>query len=168
MKKDLAIIFGLFLFIVVLLVFGRGFTSAIFLVPQQGTPSASAKKGHVNLTVRDLSVNAKVVSKVSDRQRGLSKAKSLPLNEGMLFVFEENGIYPFWMKDMNFAIDIIWIGENKRIVYIASNVPPEPGKKDKELMLYRPDSDSRYVLEINAGLAQLHGVQVGDTVNFDL
>ena len=67
---------------------------------------------------------------------------------------------------MKFAIDIIWIDENKKIVDIATNVPPEPGKKDRELTIYRPGTDAKYILEINAGLSSLNNFQIGDQVEF--
>ena len=69
---------------------------------------------------------------------------------------------------MKFPIDIIWISEDKKIVDIAQSAAVEPGKKDKDLKIYRPEADSLYVLEINANLANLHNLQVGDDVFFEL
>ena len=86
----------------------------------------------------------------------------------MLFVFENKGPYGFWMKDMKFAIDIIWIDENKNILDIVANTAPQPGKKDKELTVYKPRDDALYVLEFNAGLANLNNLQIGDKVSFEL
>lgn len=167
MKKDLAIIFGLFLLIVALMVFGKSYTSVSFL---DGAPkgASSVKKGFATVSVRDLKVDAKVASKASERKKGLSKQESLPLSSGMLFVFENGGLYPFWMKDMRFAIDIIWIDEDKRIVSITQNAPPEPDRDDDELTLYEPTAAAKYALEINAGLAGRNGLEVGDIVNFEL
>lgn len=167
MKKDLAIIFGLFILIVALLAFGQGLTSVGFVKDQSSQPTAR-QKGFTQVSIGTLNVAAKVASKASDRKKGLSNLESLPFGEGLLFVFETPGSYAFWMKDMKFAIDIIWLDENRRVVDLALSVPPEPGKDKKALTLYRPRSDSLYVLEINAGLAQLHNVQIGDLANFDL
>ena len=86
----------------------------------------------------------------------------------MLFVFENKGTYGFWMKDMEFAIDIIWIDENKNIVDIVENAAPQPGKKEKELTVYKPRNDALYVLEVNAGLSNLNNLQIGDKVAFEL
>lgn len=172
MKKDLGIIFGLFVIVVALLVFGRSFTSVGFVNQATGSSRVSSQNaqirssGVVPLSVKTLSIDATVVSKAADRKKGLSGKDSLSLNSGMLFVFESKGPYVFWMKDMKFAIDIIWIDENKRIVDIAGNVPPEPRKKDESLTKYQPHAEALYVLEINAGLAALNGLQVGDQVNF--
>jgi len=167
LKKDLVIIFGLFLLIFVLVVFGKGYTTGSFL-QLQSSGTASAKKGVAVVTVNDLKIDAKILTRASDRKKGLSGRESLPISEGLLFVFENNGQYPFWMKDMEFAIDIIWIDENKRIAYIVHNAPPEPGRDDDELTLYKPGVFAKYVLEINAGLAQRYGIVVGDLVNFEL
>lgn len=168
MKKDLGIIIGLFGLIVGLIVFGNGFTSASLFQSTNQTPAEKALPNAVNVTVKSLSVQAEVVVKTADRKKGLSKRDSLPLGQGMLFVFENIGPYGFWMKDMRFAIDVIWIDDSKRIIDIASNIPPEPGKSDRELMIYKPKGDARYVLEVNAGLSQLHGLAPGDLVDFTL
>lgn len=168
MKKDLAIIFGLFLLIVILLVFARDYTSGSLLRGQSQGQAQTQKKGVTTVTINDLTVDAKILSQTSDRKKGLSGKESLPLTGGVFFAFENSGSYPFWMKDMKFAIDIIWIDENKRVVYIVHNAPPEPGRDEDELTLYRPDSASLYVLEINAGLSARYGITVGNTVNFEL
>lgn len=169
MKKDLAIIFGLFILVVGLIVFGQGYISTSFLQEQGGqSQTVQRSKDKVNVSAGTLNIEATVARTANDRKKGLSKRDSLPLTAGMLFVFENKGPWAIWMKDMKFAIDIIWIGENKRIVNMALNVPPEPGKDDEELTIYRPGDDALYILEINAGLAQLHGLRIGDQVSFEL
>lgn len=169
MKKDLAIIIGLFLFIVVLMVFGRSYTSVSFV--NQSTPSASPLKklsGNVVVGVRNLNIDAQIAAKASDRKKGLGGRDTLALNQGLLFVFDTKGPYVFWMKDMKFAIDIIWMDENKRIVDIYGSVPQEPKKSDSQLIRYKPRGDALYVLETNAGIASLNGLQIGDQVSFEL
>lgn len=111
---------------------------------------------------------AEIADEPDKRRKGLSKLDELPIGEGLLFVFERNGEYAFWMKDMNFPIDIIWIDDNKKIIDIAENAVPEPGKNDNDLTIYSPKSDSRYILEINAGLSSLNNLQIGDKVNFKM
>ena len=166
MKKDLAIIFGLFLLIAALLIFGKGISTISYLPQSQ----SQTQKGNELLAIsaQTLNIKAKVASKPDERKKGLSKQDSIPLDEGMLFVFENPGLYGIWMKDMKFAIDIIWINDDKRIIDIAENVPPEPNKKDEELTIYRPRSSAKYVLEINAGLTALNNLQISDQVNFEL
>ncbi|MCR4324683.1 MAG: DUF192 domain-containing protein [Candidatus Curtissbacteria bacterium] len=168
MKKDLSIIFGLFLLVIGLLVFGQGFTTTTFLKPARDTGSQNGPKESAQVTIKTLSVNAKIAADEESRKNGLSKRDSLPLNEGLLFVFPEKGNFTFWMKDMKFAIDIIWLDENKRVVHIVHNAPPEPDSSDRELTKYSPPTPAVYVLEVNAGLANLNGVQIDDQANFEL
>ncbi len=172
MKKDLAIIAGLFLVIAILLVFGQGFTSVSFLSGGlqigQSTPSGSTVGSRVNVTVKGLTVDAEVAANSASRKKGLSKRDSIPFKQGMLFVFENPGQYGIWMKDMRFAIDILWLDENKKVVDLIAEVVPEQGKKDSELTIYKPSHNAKYVLEINAGLVKLNNIQVGDQAFFNL
>ena len=94
MKKDLAIIFGLFLFISALLVFGKNFSTGSFL-RQIATPSGQVQpvKDKVTVTIKALTIDALVAQKQEERKVGLAKRDSLPLDSGMLFVFENSGKY---------------------------------------------------------------------------
>lgn len=166
MKKDLAIIFGLFLVIVGLLIFGQG-VSTVGYLSGKSQPAVKTKSS-VTVTAKTFSVEAEVADNPSERKKGLSKRDSLDLDKGMLFVFETPGPYAIWMKDMKFAIDIIWLDENKRIVDIVVAAAAESDKKDDELTIYRPRATSLYVLEINANLVPLYDLKVGDYWNFQL
>lgn len=106
--------------------------------------------------------NLMVAKKDTDRINGLSGKKSLDENAGMIFVFDKKGKYAFWMKNMNFPIDIIYINDNK----ISEIIPNIPAPKDKNatLTIYKPKDDSNYVLEINAGISQKSNFKVGDSV----
>lgn len=98
-----------------------------------------------------------IVKTEKDKQIGLSKYKSLPQDHAMLFVFDKPGLYAFWMKDMKFPLDIIFISGNK-IVTVHRNLPVN------NLTLYSPTEVSDKVLEINAGLSAKYGFKPGDTV----
>ncbi len=174
MKKDISIIVGLFVLIGILMIFGKGYTTASFLSTnqatggaKQATPSSNAS-GSVKVTSGKLAIDADVAANLKTRAKGLGKQDYLEINRGMLFVFEQAGQYAIWMKDMKFAIDILWIDENKTIVDIAENVKPQPGKKDKELTIYKPSGTVKYILEMNAGLVKLNGLKLGDKVDFSL
>lgn len=177
LKKDLAIVGGLFIVVVVLLVFGKGFTSTTYITQKTlegtaGSQDSSAavlqKDGKINLTINTLNIFVEVADTKDKRKKGLSKKDDLPIGEGMLFVFEKSGLYTIWMKDMNFPIDIIWIDENKKIVDIVDNALVEPNTKDRDLKRYIPKAQSIYILEINAGLASLNNLEIGDQVEFGL
>lgn len=97
------------------------------------------------------------------RSKGLSGRELLPEDAGMLFVFEDSAVQTFWMKEMKFSLDIIWIRDN-RIVGIERNVQPEPGKSVFSLTTYHSPAPVNRVLEINAGLSEKYGFEVGDMV----
>jgi len=97
-------------------------------------------------------------------ERGLSGREKLKNDTGVLFIFKEESKYPFWMKDMKFPIDIIWINDSK-IVYIKHNVPIPI---TQNIPTFAPDVSARYVLEINAGLSEKYGFQIGDGVELDI
>ncbi|OGI66315.1 hypothetical protein A3A95_01715 [Candidatus Nomurabacteria bacterium RIFCSPLOWO2_01_FULL_39_18] len=95
------------------------------------------------------------------RGEGLSGRRSMAEDTGMLFVFDRPDKYLFWMKNMYFPIDIIWINEDMRVVYIKQNAHP-----DLFLETYEPDEDAKYVLEVVAGFSDKYNLKVGDKVEF--
>lgn len=95
---------------------------------------------------------------------GLMYRKQLGQDKGMLFIFDEEDIYPFWMKNTFIPLDIIWIDKNKEVVFIKENARPCNEKCEN---IY-PDKKAVYVFEINGGLADKIGLSVGDKVIFDL
>ena len=109
-------------------------------------------------------------------ERGLSGRVQLKKDEGMLFVFVQPGIHSFWMKDMNFPIDIIWINEDAEIVYIKKDARPESFPES-----YGPGEDvptesrgsstvkavgTKYVLEVVSGFSEENNLREGDRVEF--
>jgi uncharacterized membrane protein (UPF0127 family) len=93
-------------------------------------------------------------------QRGLSGRENLGLNEGLLFIFPTADIRKFWMKDMRFPIDIVWIRENK-IVGLVIGAEPEGSQPQT---IYESPEPADMVLEINAGLAPQLEIKIGDLV----
>jgi uncharacterized membrane protein (UPF0127 family) len=95
-----------------------------------------------------------------EQEIGLSGKNSLADNQGMLFVFKKPGFYYFWMKDMKFPIDIIWIDENFKIIEITKNVHPESYPQ-----LFQSTRPALYVIETNAGFSDLKNINPGDIVD---
>ncbi|OGI79488.1 hypothetical protein A3F19_02095 [Candidatus Nomurabacteria bacterium RIFCSPHIGHO2_12_FULL_37_29] len=121
-------------------------------------------KDHRNIkAIQIMGQNIRVNLATTDaaREQGLSGRENLKEDEGMLFVFDYPDKYSFWMKDMNFPIDMIWIGENKEIIYIKKNARPESFPES-----YGPTADSKYVLEIVSGLSSKNNLKEGDKVEF--
>lgn len=81
-------------------------------------------------------------------------------DRGMLFPYRERNHYSFWMKDMQFPLDIVWI-DDKTIIEIHKNVPIPVGES---LPFYRPQEPVDKVLELNAGTTDKYGIQVGDAI----
>ncbi len=98
----------------------------------------------------------------SARRTGLSGQEALDEDEGMIFIFFENDIHSFWMKDMLFSIDIIWIDENYRVVHIEENVSPSTYPES-----FAPTVESRYVLEVYTGQVEAKDISLGDEVIFN-
>lgn len=119
------------------------------------------------LLVGDVRVLIEVAETTEEIMLGLSGRDQLGRDEGMLFVFRERQTPTFWMKDMNFSLDFIWIDES-RVVDITTKVAaPFPGKEDTQLPLYRPQVPVTEVLEVNAGWVERNGIVVGDEVRLD-
>lgn len=98
----------------------------------------------------------------SEKEKGLAVYNNLPLNKGMIFIFKNADYHAFWMKDMKFPIDIIYINKNK-IVDVFKNVPA-PKRKDERLPIIKPREKSDTILEINSGLSDKYNFKIGDFV----
>ncbi len=110
-------------------------------------------------------VTAELAVKEEDRARGLMFREEIHENQGMLFLFEEEGIHSFWMKNMRFPIDILWLDRDKRIVHIEARVPPCPRDPCPS---YAPPAAAAFVLELKSGCAERHRLRVYDRLEFIL
>lgn len=97
------------------------------------------------------------------QQKGLSGRQSIEENQGMLFPFYAPIFPTFWMKDMNFPIDMIWI-RGDEVVDISADVPHEPGVADSDLKTYSPNTPADRILELKAGWAARNGLKIGDKI----
>lgn len=103
-------------------------------------------------------IHVSVADTDAERAQGLSGSSGLAPDEGMLFVFPVDGKYAFWMKDMLFSIDMVWLSSDGNVRYIVRNASP-----DTYPQTFVSTSLARYVLELPAGFAKQYNVQVGDT-----
>ena len=97
-----------------------------------------------------------------ERGLGLMNRENLPQNEAMLFVFEREDIYSFWMKNTLIPLDMVWLDSSGAIVYVQENAVP---CRQDPCMSYTPDSVAKYVVEFNAGTAKRYGFREGDRVD---
>jgi uncharacterized membrane protein (UPF0127 family) len=99
-----------------------------------------------------------------EQSLGLAKYKSIAQDQGMIFLFNKSDYYSFWMKDMKFPIDIIFISGNK-VVDVFQKVPVWP---NENLPIYTTKTKADKVLEINAGLTSKYGIKIGSEVKIKL
>lgn len=112
------------------------------------------------IIVSDTIVKAKVADTHDERIIGLSQTETLKENHGMFFIFEEEDFHGIWMKEMNFAIDIIWFDSYGSIIHIKENVGPETYPE-----VFESNKKSLYILEVNAGFVEKNGLKIGDTID---
>lgn len=120
-----------------------------------------SEKATPRVTIGDAMVLIEVVDTPASMSRGLSERESLDENAGMLFVYEEAGLYHFWMLNMNFSIDIIWVGKDNTILDITHDLSPDTYPET-----FTSLGPAQYVLEVNAGWVQRNNVAIGMEVMF--
>ena len=112
--------------------------------------------------IKGVCVNAEVASTEFEAEQGLMERSSLAQDQGMLFVFEEEKVRAFWMKNMRFPLDIIWADADRKIVDIHENVPPCEATCPDII----PQAPVKFVLEVNSGFVKKNKIQVGDFLQF--
>ncbi len=130
------------------------------VVASNSNPTTSGPEVIIDGT--DISVDLSTTTAEIDQ--GLSGRPTLGALDGMFFVFNSAKLYRFWMPDMNFPLDMIWIGSDMKVVDISKDVPTtfDPAHP----IFYSPKIPAQYVLEVNAGFSDAHNIAPGDSVNF--
>ena len=109
----------------------------------------------------DVVIPVSIADTDSERAQGLSGTASLAPGTGKLFIFPQVGNYGFWMKDMRYPIDIVWIDSSWQVVSVDEQVSPESYPS-----VYYPPSAVQYVLEVNAGEATGDNLLTGAKLQF--
>jgi len=130
----------------------------------QALQSAPSKPAGPYVTIGDVYIEAELATTTIAVTKGLSGRDVLPSNTGMLFLFKKKDILKFWMPDMRFSLDMIWI-DNGVVMDITHNASHVFDQNNP--IFYGPKAPVRYVLEVNAGFAQMNGIQIGDPVSFN-
>jgi uncharacterized membrane protein (UPF0127 family) len=111
------------------------------------------------------SVTAELAVTDEERSRGLMFRDNVLPGQGMLFVFEEEDLHSFWMKNTLVSLDMLWLGRDRRIIHIARNVPPCAAEP---CPTYGPETPALFVLELKAGQADVLGLKLQDRLEFVL
>ena len=130
-----------------------------FFVFRKGNPPLPRDEVRINGATFDVEIASSTLEKAT----GLSFRPGLGENQGMLFLFSSGQILHFWMKDMNFPLDIIWISGDK-VMGFAQNAPAEPGVPLWKLTIYNSPDGTDKVLEVNAGTVERDNIKIGDMV----
>ncbi len=133
----------------------------IFIIVLSITLILSNKKS-TKVIVNDKTFNVTIAKTDEEKQIGLSGRDKIAENQGMLFVFDTADYYSFWMKEMKFPIDIIYINGDKVVTVIENAKPPSSSFED--LTIYQPQEKSNKVLEVSAGSSDKYNIKSGTTV----
>ncbi len=151
-------------FVIFAAVLGGGIAGRI--VYEKNARTAGKSSGEYTVTqvvVGDgTTLNAKVADTPALEERGLSGTAGLGENEAMLFVFDKQGLYPFWMKDMNYPIDMIWMDQEHHVVYIKEHATP--GSYPEQFVSQAP---ALFVLEVQDGFVAKHNIKIADELYFN-
>jgi uncharacterized membrane protein (UPF0127 family) len=135
--------------------------AALLLSPKYSVADVcfNAQKGNENAVC----IRADIADNALNRELGLSGRRSLAEDSGMLFVFEKEGRYGFWMKGMRLPLDIIWLNKDKQVIYVKRDLQPCvssycPG--------YGPQASSLYIIEVSANYTLRHNISNGTHVYF--
>ncbi len=164
MKKSFLIIIFFIIFVFIFLFYWH--------VVVEPKPMSETKKNLISkVEIAGKIINVELADTDSKREQGLSGHKPLADDEGMLFVFDQPDKYAFWMKDMLFPIDIIWLkvlppakGEDLgggEVIHIEKNAQPSSYPDS-----FEPGADAQYVLEVNAGFSEKNSFKIGDRIKF--
>jgi uncharacterized membrane protein (UPF0127 family) len=104
-------------------------------------------------------INLVIASTSVEQEFGLGDRASLASTSGMFFVFEKPDDYGFWMKGMEFSLDIIWLDQNFKIIHIEQDLSPSTYPQ-----VFYPGSPAKYVIEVNAGTAAHFSLAIDQTM----
>lgn len=133
--------------------------------PQETEQSLSANYHYIQVSSSNEEVpeiTALIADTPEKRLRGLSVLKRLKKQQGMLFLFETPSNYPFWMKEMTFPIDILWLNKNGEVVFLKEHAHPD----DYPQSYIPPKENVLYVLELQDGAIEQFNILKGDTFSW--
>jgi uncharacterized protein len=116
----------------------------------------------VIVTINEYDISAYVADTDAKRTEGLSGVENISQDQGMLFILDYPSKQGFWMKEMKFPLDIIWVGDNDTVVHIEKNL--QPCMSIFFCPVFTTMKEAKYVIETRAGFADSHSVKEGTRV----
>jgi hypothetical protein len=118
------------------------------------------------ITINNIPLTVEIADDNEKITKGLMFREGMEEDRGMLFIFEKEHGYQFWMMNMKFNLDIIWLDANGKVVHIVENAEPCIDAAHSSQCTYNPDEPAKYVLEVNAGFVKKHGIDENSIMKF--
>jgi hypothetical protein len=126
--------------------------------------SPGKSSGLKNLKIGNTRIQVEIAKTPQELAKGLSGRSGIAADRGMLFIFDYKDYYEFWMKDVQFPLDFIWINGDK-VVDITPSV--QPPLFDGDLKIYKPQEPVDKVLEVKADFTFFHQIKAGDRIDLE-
>lgn len=146
MNQKLLVTMGL-----VLLTAGVGIATFFF-----SGPSAATMRHDREVTINGKTLQLEIANTPSSIVQGLSGRKAMANDEGMLFIMPNVENQNFWMKDMKFSLDIIYLREG-RVVDISTLQRPSLAS----IPSHQSKTEADMILELREGMAEVYGLSIG-------
>lgn len=134
---------------------GAGALFLVYALLRMQTPTPTSQISRTEISFGTTTLQVDVANTEALREQGLSGRVTLGA-DAMLFLFNEDGQWGIWMKDMQFSIDILWLSADGVVLTVDHDVAP-----DTYPQAFYPSTPARYVLELPAGYAKAHGIAEG-------
>lgn len=118
------------------------------------------------IKIDNIALQVQVADTEPRRVRGLMFQDPLPYDQGMIFVFDEVGVYSLWMLNMQFSLDMIWFDQNGNIIHIEKDVPPcKTALETMTCQSFTPDGKALYILEVTSGFVDKFNITKDSKLN---
>lgn len=117
----------------------------------------------ISVAVGDGVFETRVAQTPERRNEGLSNVQYLESNEAMLFIFDSSDKWAMWMKNMKIPLDILWLDQSQKVIYIVKGASPDDFPKS-----YVPNDPALYVLEVPQGTVDAKNIRIGSKAIFNL
>lgn len=155
------ILFSLFLISIIFIV-----CISLFLISYFISPLKISEISFYDGTSKELKTKIRVTNPEENFRyiRGIRNKKDIPDGTGVIFKFSSATNSPYWMKDMLFPIDIIWVDNNKIVDYAENLKVPFPNQPPESLRFYKPAVPASSAIEVKAGFIREFGLSKGDEI----
>jgi hypothetical protein len=146
---------------------GIAILAAVFFAAGCGSSNITDELDLTQVTFPNgVKINAETMRSDVELMRGLMFRESLAPGRGMVFIHPKEDTFHYWMYQTKIPLDMIWMDHDRRIVEMSLDTPPCRSTSARECPNYGGNYKSKYVLEVNAGIARKNGLKTGDVLDF--